>query len=320
MEHELLPVCVIGGTGFLGTHLVQALAKRHSSKIKVLSRHQIPPASHISPIEFVKGDLLDLPSLFRFIEPQGVVVNVAYMGNRPHQENFKAVQNLALACRTAGVKKLIHLSTAAVVGRTKDEEITESTVCKPFTHYEKTRLSIEQEILSQLGDGPQVIILRPTEIFGEGGRGLVRLTEGLLKNQQILNNVKMTLFAKRRLHLVYVGNVAAAIQHVLSAKGPKGHESYIISDDEERSNNFQDVVESLSICFGQKTKPKVYWDMPGSLVSAILLLRGRSDVNPRRFYSCKKLVASGFQKPIGFRDGLRCFAKWYSAEAGIPFC
>ena len=304
-------ICLTGGTGFVGSHLLELLEQEPEVKVKVLSRKQADMPYHADHVQVFLGDLLDSNSLVRFLEPDSITINLAYMSNRLPEDNIEAGLNLARACAKVGVAHLIHVSSAVVVGRTAETVITEKTHCNPITRYERAKLEIEKALLSNLGSICKVSILRPTEVFGEGGRGLIHLTRNLMNGSTLINRLKLSLYGRRRLNLVYVGNVVAAIRFLMFTDREINKQCYIVSDDEAEENNYCDVVRLMTTCLGRTLPRTSYFKSPSSILSTILGIIGRSNTNPYRIYSCDKLLHLDFRKPVSFMEGLQRFADWY---------
>ena len=306
-------ICLIGGTGFLGGHLLKMLGKQDLFKVKILSRKSNTQLSHFKKACLVLGDMLDENSLITFLEPGSIVINAAYMGDRLHEDNLKGTFNLAGSCDKVGVTRLIHISTAVVVGRVSENVITEVTRCKPVTQYEKAKLDIENALLSSLSKRCQVTIVRPTEVFGKGGKGLLKLVNALTSGSPLINDLKKSLYSRRRLNLVCVDNVVAAIGFLISTEKDVDRQCFIISDDEAEENNYYDVVTLLAESLGMDRAPRAFFECPPLILSAMLWMAGRSNTNPYRVYSCEKLLRLGFRKPVSFRDGLKRFEDWYKS-------
>jgi nucleoside-diphosphate-sugar epimerase len=311
MTINMPTICLIGGTGFLGGHLLKMLEQQDRFKVKILSRKPDIQLSHFKNVCLVLGDMLDESSLMSFLEPGSIVVNAAYMTARPHEDNLKGTLNLSDSCDKVGVARLIHVSTAVVVGRASENVITEVSHCKPVTRYEKTKLDIENALLSSLSKKCQITIVRPTEVFGEGGKGLLKLAKALTSGSPLINDLKKSLFYRRRLNLVCVDNVVAAIGFLISTEKDVDRQCFIVSDDEAEENNYYDVVTLLAESLGADRAPRAFFECPPLILSAVLWMAGRSNTNPYRSYSCEKLLRLGFRKPVSFQEGLKRFAGWY---------
>jgi nucleoside-diphosphate-sugar epimerase len=77
------------------------------------------------------------------------------------------LRRIVVAARDAGIRRLVHVSTADVFGSGHEGQITEKTLPKPAHAYEKLRLFEEEWLLKEAGD-LEVVILRPGRVFGAG--------------------------------------------------------------------------------------------------------------------------------------------------------
>jgi len=308
----VVTACLTGASGFIGSHVLKTLASQPGACVRILSRGARGPAPASPAVRVVVGDLLDATSLRAFVDRGAVVVNVAYLAGREPGDNRTALENLARACAAAGVSRVVHVSTAVVVGRTPDRVVTEATACSPANAYEASKLEGEEILLGLLRGVCAVTIVRPTEVFGEGGRGLLKLARSVRHDSPLTGAVKLALSGRRRLNLVYVWNVAAAIGFLAAVDAPVDGRRYIVSDDDAPENNYHDVVQFLRRLWRRPPVPAVA--CPPALLSVLLRARGRSNVDPRRTYSAARLAALGFRERIPFTTGLERFARWYAAQ------
>lgn len=294
---------IIGGSGFVGKHLIKSILHRDDIKIRLLTREPAHYKYQSDKIEVIAGDLLELASLEKFIGKSNVVVNLAYLTNKASEENLLAAKNLAQVCKTRESMHLIHLSTAVVAGKTKSNIITSDTVCYPCNEYETTKLAIENILIEQLKGKCLLSILRPTAIFGKHGLNLIKTIDELKKGSYWLNILRASLYGRRRMNLVAVENVIAAILFLVD-RAASGIECYIVSDDEDEQNNYLDVARIISEYF--KLAPVYRLRLPASSAIFSLLLRIKYGTNIplSRVYSMDKLIRLGFKKPITFTQAL----------------
>ena len=303
-------LCITGASGFIGKHLLN-YSELHDFKVKTLKRRKTVQFSNLRNVENVTGDLSDIESLYYFLEPGSIVINLAYLSSKSKKENLEAIHNLAIACRQVGVARLVHCSTAVVVGRSRDNIITEDTICQPLTEYEKTKLEIENILIEDLKDETEIVIVRPTAVFGGNSKNLVNLANELLGGSRFEMLFKTAIFSKRKMNLVCVENVVEAIYFLTTHKGDiSGH--YIISDDDVKENNYYDIVRLICKHFDLPRVKIFYLPFQSLLLSVLLKLRRRSNTNPQRIYSSEKLLKLGYKKAVNFQDGIRSFAEWYS--------
>ena len=303
-------IAILGASGYIGKNLLARLAGLTEYRIKILSRRTdaFPDGYPQGSVELYVGDLCDPESLTGFLEPGCIVVNLIYSWGGGRDQNLAMTSNLINLCRTARVKKLIHCSTAAVVGRVDSDEVTENTPSHPVTDYGLTKLKIEQLLFTELQNVCEVIVLRPTAVFGVGAAPLQKLSSDLVAGSRLRNYLKACLFARRRMNLVHIDNVLAAISFVAEYEGKLGGEIFIVSDDDVEANNFSYVENFLIKKLNIQPYPLPPISLPLGFLAFLLRCVGRNNVNPRCNYSSGKLLGLGFVRPKNFESGLADYA------------
>ncbi len=304
-------ICIIGGTGFIGRHLISELQNEAYRDVRILTRDERISTSLSSQFQITQGDLLDPDSMNRFITPDSTVINLAYLSGNSINLNLKAIENIIDACLAKRAARLIHCSTAVVAGCAKDNVINEDTACIPLTPYEKSKLEIENILIKKFKGKSELIILRPTAVFGKHGKNLIKVADDLLSMSPFITSLKAALFYKRRLNLVCVENVVSAILFLMQINDRMDGERFIVSDDDEKENNYYDIINLLANHFGHKPVKALYIPYRYHILRMLLTASKRSNVNAHRNYSSNKLFNLGFKKSIQFREGVRRFATWY---------
>lgn len=309
-------IAITGASGFIGKHLVTELLRLDGFRIKLLSRDckRDSGALNEKGVEIVEGDLRKPESLRGFLEEGCTVVNLVYLRGAGGAENIAAVTNLLEACKSAIVGRLIHCSTADVVGRVLDNFVTESIPCLPATEYGITKLKIENAILATAKDNFDAGILRPTAVFGSGGGNLRKLANDLTTKNRLQNYLKSCLFDKRRMNLVSVTNVVAAIIFLINRTENLNGEIFIVSDDDSPSNNFADVERFLMREFGIPDYSLPCLPVPPAFLKFLLICLSRNNINPLCNYSSDKLLSLGYERASSFETGLAEFAAWYRSS------
>jgi len=282
--------------------------------IRVLVHREEPLLLDKDHVHFIKGGLLQVEALEQLLEPGCIVLNLVYLAASSESENFAAMNNLARACANRRVKRLVHCSTAVVVGDTAEDIIEENSQCNPRTPYEKTKLEIEYLLLNKAGGSFEVTILRPTAVFGARGQNLVKLADNLTQGSPVINYFKSSIFNKRSLNLVCVDNVVAAMVFLGETDRKVDKEVFIISDDNAVSNNYLDVESLLIKKLLLKEYPIPRIPLPSFLLGVLLKLVGKPQSNPSVKFSDKKLITFGFRKPIEFEKGVNKFVDWYRSN------
>ena len=305
-------IALFGGSGFIGRRLLLALAQAPQTRIRALMHeHAFSEGLTASNIITESGDLLKPDSLSALITSGCTIVNLAYLSTSSSEENLAAARNLARACRIGKAARVVHVSTATVVGAVPEDAITESILPNPRTEYELTKLQVEQYLAEEARNAFELVILRPTAVFGPGGKNLARLAASQLMSAPVLNYLRSCVHGRRRMNLVCVDNVVAAIQFAINAKGSDGAETFIVSDDDDELNNYQDVESALRARLGCGEYVVSPFALPRTLLKVMLVLRGRSNTNPNRIYSSTKLSSAGFTRATALAAGLASFADWY---------
>ncbi|MGH2928561.1 MAG: NAD-dependent epimerase/dehydratase family protein, partial [Solirubrobacteraceae bacterium] len=149
-------VLVTGGSGFIGSHVVDRLrARGHEPVIYDLrpSPWHPDPARRVDaePVETVLGSITDREALERALHSCDAVAHLAAVAdvNDVHAEpedaervNARGTVAVLEACRRAGVKRVIYASTIWVYSDTESDVVDEDTLLPPPSHlYTSTKLA-----------------------------------------------------------------------------------------------------------------------------------------------------------------------------------
>ena len=155
---------VIGAGEFLGDHVSKSLSSDAPVIELAADADQETMADAMSGVEFVHNCAIAWSPARRL-----------RFRNQPPPLLDRIVQ----AAQRAGVRRLVHVSTADVYGPDHFSRITEKAALKPSHAYEKLRL-LEEERLHETADGLEVVVLRPARVIGVGEDWLIpRLMVGL---------------------------------------------------------------------------------------------------------------------------------------------
>jgi nucleoside-diphosphate-sugar epimerase len=298
---------VTGGTGFVGRHLLSAMGRCGTVTVKVLTRGSVPDQP--SPdVHYVTGNLLDPDSFEGCIQSDDIVINLAYLKEGSRADNLQATANVASAAlRRTRLKRIVHCSTAVVVGDSTDRVIDEHTPCRPRSEYEATKYAVEEVFWRPEFQDLDVRILRPAVIFGAGGVNLQKTVSDLLDGSTLQNYLRLALYRDRRMNLVSVENVAAALGFLSEVELEGSRKIFYLSDDDDRANTYDYVAHRIGAHFAI---PAILWPlipMPGVVLSLVLRLAGRSSRNPMRIYSSASLRKAGFVPPACLSEALEQF-------------
>jgi nucleoside-diphosphate-sugar epimerase len=302
--------CITGATGFLGKHLIRQLASNVRS-VRCLSRKKQPPTAFI---EWIIGDLNEERTLQNLIVKDSIVVNLAFDAAATRNSTLIAARSLGQACVKAHAQRLVHVSTATVVGRARGNMVDETTPCAPISLYEQTKLEFEDVLLAETMNKLCATVIRPTATFGEGGQNLIRLSRQVALGNLVQRRLLAYLHGKRCMNLVAVENVVQAISHLAMAPANVSQGVFVVSDDDAENNNYAYVESRLAKAFGRVLPGAIGASLPAPMLRLLLRMRGRSNSNPYRRYSCKKLLATGFTRPVTFEYALDDYAVFLATQ------
>lgn len=166
-------VLVTGATGFVGGRLAERLVLQCGAEVRALVRN-FANASRLGrfDLEMMAGDLTRRQDVERAAEGCDVIFNCAY-GNDgdpavQRAVNVDATGYLIDAAKSAGARRLVHLSTLAVYGATPDGPLDESAPHFPGDDpYAVTKDQGEALALrAAREDGVPVTVLQPTIVYG----------------------------------------------------------------------------------------------------------------------------------------------------------
>ena len=167
-------IVIIGGSGFIGTHLSERLLD-DGYDVRVVDI--VPPKSGVKA-EFVRASVLDAARLTKMLEGvEGVVhlaalIDVATSVTDPFSDfsvNATGTMNVLEAARHAGVKKVAFASSAAVYGEPVRLPIDEEHPTAPLSPYGAAKLAAERYVLLYNSlYGMETTALRLFNVYGEG--------------------------------------------------------------------------------------------------------------------------------------------------------
>ena len=160
-------VFVTGATGFVGKRLVPALLETGASVTVLLrSRHGARALEAIGA-QVMTGSLGDRATMETALRDQDVLFHLAYDMRAPAADNLAAFDTLRTAAETAGVGRIIHISSIVVYDGWPQEDLTEESPLSRAggTPYRQAKMAMEQALIQ--GKCPAAI-LQPTLVYGPG--------------------------------------------------------------------------------------------------------------------------------------------------------
>ncbi|KAK0458635.1 putative NAD(P) dependent steroid dehydrogenase-like protein [Desarmillaria tabescens] len=215
---------VIGGSGFLGSHIVGMLKAHGDVTVGVLDLVQPSASESVKGVEYFIGDITDETHLTEVLKQvcPAVVYHTAspIHGLSPDvyfRVNEEGTHVVVSSCRAAGIKRIMYTSSTGVVwmgadfARVKEDDVPVPS--KGYDAYHHTKALGEKIILNMNDiDGMKVVVLRPCGMTGERDKQLMwrvaKLYEDGQQNVQIGDNTNLVDY-------LYTGNAVQV--HILAA-------------------------------------------------------------------------------------------------------
>ncbi len=243
-EVEALKILVTGGTGFVGTHLVNALLRR-GHEVAVLARR--PGASrnrYNRPVEGVPGDVLDPASIQNAARGRDAVVHlvgiIAEKGDqtfdRMHRE---AAGNVVEGMRAAGVRRLLHMSAMGSFDDSPSE-------------YGRTKAAGEALVRAS---GLDWTVFRPSVVFGPGD-GFVSLLAEIVRRNPLF--IPVIGPGTTRFQPVSVYDLARIFADTLEKPETVGRAFEVGGP---RTFTLNDIYREIAAAVGKARKPLVHLPM-----------------------------------------------------------
>ena len=241
-------IFVTGGTGFIGTRLVEKLRLEHDAKVRLLV-HKPGSAIRVArfDVDMVFGDLSKPSFVDHAVQGCDIVIHCALGGSSNSQDNqavtIAGTEAIAQAVLKHDVARFVNVSTVSVYGETKDGTVDETTQPNPGElEYPKIKFAAEQCVMSLYKQHSlPVSVVRPTIVYGPYGRywTLEPLTQ-LQSGRFVLPNNGGGLS-----NCVYVDDVADAL--ILAATRDEAvGQTFIISGPQQVTwRQFYDAYEQM---------------------------------------------------------------------------
>ncbi len=163
-------ILITGGTGFIGSHLIEAVCARGERLRCLIRRDSFKRHRFALPaaVELVFGDLVSGEGLRDAVEGADTVIHLAGVTkalstSEFYSGNARATENLARAVAGRGIR-LVHVSSLAAIGPSSDgTPVSEDAEPHPITHYGKSKLEGERIARALV---PDAVIVRPAVVYG----------------------------------------------------------------------------------------------------------------------------------------------------------
>ncbi|MEZ5318605.1 MAG: NAD-dependent epimerase/dehydratase family protein [Vicinamibacterales bacterium] len=330
---------VTGASGFTGGHLVRVLAGA-GWQVRGLVR-ALPPGGAASvagigpaaaaTVELVQGDLTDTDSLRRAMAGQTVVFNIAALyreaGLRPEAYravNADAVARIVELAREVGVRRVVHCSTVGVHGDIAHPPAAEDAPIRPGDVYQETKV-LGERLARDAAErtGVELVIARPTGIYGPGDRRLFKIFGAIATGRFVMLGSGRNFY-----HVTYIDDLCEGFRLCAVVPGAAG-QIYILGGAEVPT-----LAELVRVTAEVAGVAPPRWRLPvlpvwlaGAACEAVCapfgisppLYRRRVDFfrKSRAFDISKARRELGYAPRVGLREGIGRTLEWYREQRWI---
>jgi nucleoside-diphosphate-sugar epimerase len=246
-----MKICVTGGSGFIGSRLIEEFLRDQHEVINIDRRQSpfFPDFTHVADIRNKKA--LDIA-----LSGADLVVHLAAEHRDDvspvklyYDVNVNGTQMVINGMVDHGVNSIIFTSSVAIYGLNKTNPAEDSDA-NPFNHYGKSKWEAEEIIKKwQRKDNLRsALIIRPAVVFGERNRGNVFNLFRQIATGRFLKVGQ----GKNKKSMAYVGNLTAFMRHFVN-KGFSGLNIYNYADKPDLSIN--ELVEIITKKLDKKLPP-----------------------------------------------------------------
>ena len=325
-------VLVTGATGFTGGHLVRALRARGDDVTAMVRSAHGAAILRDDGVRTVVGDLARPETLPEAVRSGfDVIYNIAALYREAglsesvyYQVNAIGVGQLIEAAAAAGVRRVVHCSTVGVHGDVEHPPANEEAPLRPGDVYQASKVEgerIAREAAARTG--VEVVIARPSGIYGPGDRRLLKLFRGVARRRFVMLGDGKIFY-----HLTYISDLVEGFRLCGDVRGAAGR-TYILAGGEVP------VLNDLAAMIAEEAHvppPTIHlpvWPFwfAGAVCETICapfgieppIYRRRVDffTKSRAFDITRARTELGYEPRVDLRQGIRRSLVWYKQQGWI---
>jgi len=331
-ESGLKRVLVTGGTGLVGSHLVELLLKKEFAVTCLIRDPRRPHWLTGLNVDMVVGDCLQPETLSSAVQDASVVFHVAGLTKARKARDYYKVnhigtRNMLQACKlkNPGIEKFVLISSLAAAGPGRDgKPVTSDDAPNPVSDYGKSKRLAEEETLTYKDKFP-VVILRPSAVYGPRDRDMYELF------RWAAHGVTLELSGKERfINFCYVGDLARAILLAAEQQTRSGSIYFVAEDRAYSWSEFRQALLSAGRVKAINIKvpyPAAYliglMSELGSLFTTRPALTNRQKIREasQQYWICDLAPTEkelGFKAIYPLQQGLNMTWQWYRDHNWLP--
>jgi nucleoside-diphosphate-sugar epimerase len=323
-----LKALVTGGTGFIGSHLTEALLRKGVQVRCLLRKTSDLKWLKGLPLEFVHGDCNDKASLEKAVRGVDWVFHLAGVTKAIKEETYFEVnglgsENLIHACleNNPRLQKFIYISSQAAAGPSRNGcNKREIDTCEPVSFYGRSKRVGEESVLAHAQEIP-VLILRPSAVYGPRDKDLFALFRCLSRRIKLC-----PVDPDQHFSLCYVEDIVRGILLAVETRTKSGEILFLSDGNDYRMKEIGDVVaQAMGIRAFPIPVPKRmllgiarFSEYLSKVVGRPLLLnKDKAEEMIQKNWVCDITNAKallGFEPRVSLSEGAKATFEWYKKE------
>jgi UDP-glucose 4-epimerase len=302
---------VTGGAGFIGSHIVEELLRRNET-VTVIDNFSTGKRENVKPFEgtakIIDADISQAKNLGQFLKGAEYVIHQAAIPSVPrsisdpvksHEANVNGTLQLLVACREAGVKRVVYASSSSLYGNSPTLPKHEGMMPNPLSPYGAQKLFGETycQVFTK-SYGLETVSLRYFNVFGPRQDATSQYSGVLaLFIPAVLEGRRPTIYGdgEQSRDFTYVKNVVEANLLACQAPGVAGQFFNVACGDRITVNSMLNQINKIT---GKDTSP-VYADARAGDIK-----HSQADITRAK----QRL---GYEPRVSFEEGLRDTIEWY---------
>ena len=308
---------VTGGAGFIGSHIVEELLKRNE-QVKIIDNFSTGKRENVEPFkkaEIIEADLAGTKNLAELLKGAEYVIHQAAIPSVPksiidpvksHQANVNGTLQLLVACREAGVKRVVYASSSSLYGDSPTLPKHEGMMPNPLSPYGAQKLF--GEIYCQVftrSYGLETVSLRYFNVFGPRQDATSQYSGVLaLFIPAVLENRRPKIYGdgEQSRDFTYVRNVVEANLLACKVPGIGGQVFNVACGDRITVNSMLQQINKIT----------------GKDISPVYAEPRAGDIKHSQADITRAKEHLGYQPKASFEEGLRHTIEWYRDNLPRP--
>jgi nucleoside-diphosphate-sugar epimerase len=303
---------VTGGGGFIGSHIVENLVRQRNTVVKVIDDFSTGKRENVeafkNDVEIIEADIADTKNLAQCLKGADYVIHQAAIPSVPksildplksHNANVNGTLNLLLACRDAGVKRVVYASSSSLYGDSPTLPKREGMMPDPLSPYGAQKLFAEMycEVFTK-AYGLETVSLRYFNVFGPRQDSTSQYSGVLaLFIPAVLQGRRPTIYGDglQSRDFTYVQNVVEANLLACKVPGVGGQVFNVACGDRITVNS---MLHQINKIVGVDISPVYAEPRSGDIKHS------QADITRAREHL-------GYEPKVSFEEGLRATVEWY---------